>query len=92
MNKHFHNSRYYLVRAADYAKLGHTESLEPHATRLRAALGQEEEPEPEPNRLDAVRHEVVGLEGIVGERARTVVDDARATLSRSGSAGSVDDR
>ena len=92
MNKHFHDSRYYLVRAAEHAKLGLTESLEPRATRLRAALGREEEPEPEPNRLDAVRHEVAGLERSVGERARTAVDGARATLSRSGSTGSVDDR
>ena len=83
MNKHFHDSRYYLVRAAEHAKLGLTESLEPYATRLRAALGREDDPEPEPNRLDAVRDEVAGLERNVSERARTAVDGARATLSRS---------
>ncbi|WP_324618169.1 DUF7553 family protein [Haloterrigena salifodinae] len=48
LNKHFHDSRYYLARSAEHAKLGLGETLTPYATRLRAAVGRDEDPETEP--------------------------------------------
>ncbi|NUB92590.1 hypothetical protein HT576_16395 [Haloterrigena sp. SYSU A121-1] len=92
MNKHFDDSRYYLTRAAEHAKLGLGETLAPHATRVRELLGRDAEPEPEPTRLEAVRAELAGLERTAERRARGAVGSARATLSRSGSAESAGDR
>ena len=92
MNKHFEDSLYYLTRAAAHAKLGVTETLDPYATRLRAAVGREEDTEPEPNRLEAVREELADLERTAEARARGAVGSARATLSRSGSEASVADQ
>ncbi|QSW99256.1 DUF7553 family protein [Haloterrigena alkaliphila] len=80
MNKHFHDSRYYLARAADHAKLGLTETLEPAVSRVRG-LGRDDEPEPEPTRLESVRGRLSGLERAVSGR----VGSARAVVSRDGS-------
>ncbi|WP_339103199.1 hypothetical protein [Haloterrigena salinisoli] len=81
MNKHFHDSRYYLSRAAEHAKLGLGETLEPSATRLRAAVGRDPEPEPEPTPLEAVREELLDLERKAEAQAREAAGSARATLS-----------
>ena len=53
MSKHFEDARYYLGRAAEHAKAGIKEELEPVEARVKELVGQEdEEPEPEPSRLD----------------------------------------
>ncbi|NUC71493.1 hypothetical protein HTZ84_04065 [Haloterrigena sp. SYSU A558-1] len=91
MNKHFDDSRYYLARAAEHAKLGLTETLAPYATRLRAAVGRDE-PEPDPSRLEAVRDELLALERRAEGQARDAVGSARATLSRPGADESADGR
>ncbi|WP_440764552.1 DUF7553 family protein [Natronorubrum sp. DTA7] len=92
MNKHFDDSRYYLSRAGEHAKLGLSEAVEPYAARVRDLIGRESEPEPEPSRLEAVRDGVVGLERNAAGQAREVVGSARATLSRSDAADPADDR
>ncbi|MGQ3413418.1 DUF7553 family protein [Natrinema sp. LN54] len=79
MNKHFDDSRYYLSRAAEHARLGLTESLEPLADRVRTYLGRDPEPEPESGRFDGVREDVTALE-------------TRATARARGALGSVRDR
>ncbi|ADB61197.1 hypothetical protein Htur_2317 [Haloterrigena turkmenica DSM 5511] len=90
MNKHFHDSRYYLARSAEHAKLGLGETLTPYATRLRAAVGRDEEPEEEPTRLEAVREELLDLERKAEAQAREAAGSARATLSRPGADEPVD--
>ena len=92
MNKHFDDSRYYLSRAGEHAKLGLSEAAEPYTTRLRELVGRDSEPEPEPTRLEAVRDGVVDLERNAAGQARAVVGNARATLSRSDVADPDDDR
>ncbi|RQG91561.1 hypothetical protein EA462_06280 [Natrarchaeobius halalkaliphilus] len=71
MNKHFHDSLYYLKRAGEHAKLGVESQLEPAIKRVRERLGNE--PEPEQSRLEAVRSEVAGLE----ERTRGTIGGLR---------------
>nr|WP_126662503.1 hypothetical protein [Haloterrigena salifodinae] len=92
MNKHFHDSRYYLARSAEHAKLGLGETLTPYATRLRAAVGRDEEPEAEPTRLEAVREELLDLERKAEAQAREATGSARGALSRSGADESADGR
>ncbi|WP_436344230.1 DUF7553 family protein [Natronorubrum sp. FCH18a] len=92
MNKHFDDSRYYLSRAGEHAKLGLSEAVEPYAVRLRELVGRESEPEPEPTRLEAVRDGVVNLERNAAGQAREVVGSARATLSRTGADEPAGDR
>ena len=83
MNKHFDDSRYYLARALEHAKLGLAETLEPHATRVRRLSGREPEPEPELTRLEAVRESV-------GGRARETLGDARQRLGVARADGAAD--
>jgi hypothetical protein len=51
MSKHFEDARYYLGRAAEHAKAGVKEELEPVEERVKGLVGIEEA-EPEPSRLD----------------------------------------
>ena len=90
MNKHFDDSRYYLARAAEHAKLGLSETLEPALTRVRELVGRDQEPEPEPTRLEAVREELLDLERKAEAQAREAAESARTTLSRPGADESVD--
>ena len=80
MNKHFHDSLYYLKRAGEHAKRGLESELEPIASRGRKLAGRESEPEPEPEprRLETVRHELHDLKRRAETRGRTV----RRTLER----------
>ncbi|WP_137288310.1 DUF7553 family protein [Natronorubrum halophilum] len=81
MNKHFHDSRYYLKRAGEHAKLGVTETLEPYATRLRTLVGREPESESESGRLHSVREDLTTLEQKATDRVHGVTGSARETLS-----------
>ena len=78
MNKHFHDSLYYLKRASEHAKRGLESELEPLASRGRKLIGRESEPEPEPRRLEGVRKELHDLKRRAETRGRTV----RRTLER----------
>ncbi|ELY48127.1 DUF7553 family protein [Natronorubrum sulfidifaciens] len=86
MNNHFHDSLYYLTRAAEHAKQGLLETLEPYTAAVRRRLGRE--PAPEPTRFDTVRTGVSSGE----RRVRGAVGRTRATLSRARSSERVDDR
>lgn len=88
MSKHFHDSRYYLRRAAAHARLGATEHLERLADRIRARLGREREPEP--GRVDRVREDVTDLERRAELRVREAVRSARARVGRGRSSESPD--
>lgn len=92
MNKHFDDSRYYLSRAAEHARLGLTESLEPLATRVRTLLGRETEPEPESGRFDGVRQDVTALEGRAETRARGALGSVRDRVGRARSLEADGDR
>ncbi|WP_083902811.1 DUF7553 family protein [Natrinema versiforme] len=80
--KHFDDSRYYLSRAAEHARLGRTESLEPLADRVRTLLGQETDPEPESGRFDGVRQDVSALERRAETRARGALGYVRSRVAR----------
>ncbi|GAB3674328.1 DUF7553 family protein [Halopiger thermotolerans] len=81
MNKHFHDSRYYLARAAEHARLGVAETLAPVTDRVRRRFGpSESEPEPD-TRLETVRDEVAGLERAVEGRTREAIGAARARVA-----------
>ncbi len=77
MNNHFHDSRYYLARAAEHARLGILETLGPRVDRVRTRLGLEVEEEAEPTRLEGVRDDVVGLERRAAMRVRGAVGGVR---------------
>ncbi|PCR89980.1 DUF7553 family protein [Natrinema ejinorense] len=88
MNKHFDDSRYYLTRAADHARLGVSESLAAPVARVRVLLGRESEPEP--GRVDGVLAAVTALETRAETRTRRTVGSLRDRVGRSSE--SDDDR
>ena len=75
MSKHFHDSLYYLSRAAHHATLGVRDFLEPHLERIRTRIGRE--PEPEPTRLESVREGAASFERTAEARARAAISRAR---------------
>jgi len=79
MSKHFEDARYYLGRAAEHAKAGVKEELEPVEARVKELVGGEEE-EPEPSRLDRIQADLKGLEERAEGEAREAVAAARARL------------
>jgi gas vesicle protein len=79
MNKHFEDTRYYLKRAAETAKRGVTEEIEPVRERVREVTGQEEE-EVEPSRVDELRNELEELEEKAEGEAKSAIGDAREKL------------
>lgn len=92
MNKHFDDSRYYLKRAGEHAKLGVTETVKPYTTRLRELIGRDSESDPEPDRLDAVRNELTSLEQKAVGRVHGVTGNARSAVFGGRSSGTVDDQ
>ncbi|AGB31489.1 hypothetical protein Natpe_1591 [Natrinema pellirubrum DSM 15624] len=91
MNNHFHDSRYYLARAAEHARLGVAETLGPHVDRVRSRLGLAVEDEPEPSRLEAVQADALGLERRAAHRVRGVAGDVRGRVG-GGRSSDADDR
>jgi hypothetical protein len=79
MSKHFEDARYYLGRAAEHAKAGVKEELEPVEARVKEFVGAEEE-EPEPSRLDRIQADLKGLEERAEGEAREAVASARARV------------
>ncbi|QLK26374.1 hypothetical protein HYG81_01780 [Natrinema zhouii] len=88
MNKHFHDSLYYLRRAAEHARLGVTEQTTQYTDQVRSVLGREHEPEP--GRVDRVREDVTALERRAETKLFGAVDSARDRVGRSNA--SADDR
>ncbi|SNR54460.1 DUF7553 family protein [Halorubrum vacuolatum] len=77
MSKHFEDAKYYLGRAAEHAKAGVKEELEPLETRVRDLIGQEEEEEPESSRLEKLQADLKALEERAEGEAREAVAAAR---------------
>ncbi|QZY00243.1 DUF7553 family protein [Halobaculum rubrum] len=84
MSKHFEDARYYLGRAADHAKEGVKEELEPVEERVREIVGREREPEP--SRLDRLEADLTDLSRKAEGEAKEAVQQARETVDeyRSG--------
>lgn len=76
MSKHFEDARYYLGRAAEHAKEGVKEELEPLQERVKALVGADEE-EPEPSRLEKLQADLAELEEKAEGEAREAVESAR---------------
>jgi len=76
MSKHFHDSLYYLRRAATHARLGVAEYRARLTNRVRVRLGRE--PDHDPSRVDRVRE----LEHRAETRVRKTVRDARDRVTR----------
>ncbi|ELZ49599.1 hypothetical protein C464_03956 [Halorubrum coriense DSM 10284] len=82
MSKHFEDARYYLGRAAEHAKAGVVEELEPVEARVKELVGREdEEPEPEPSRLDKLQADLKRLEERAEGEAREAVASARKRVA-----------
>lgn len=79
MNKHFEDARYYLKRAGETAKKGVEEELEPVQERF-AELTGDEEPEPEPNRLENIRAELKEVQENAEGEAKEAIGDARKKI------------
>ncbi|MFA9417501.1 hypothetical protein [Natrinema sp. HArc-T2] len=80
MDKHFHDSLYYLRRAATHARLGATEYRTRPTKWIRAQLGRE--PDPEPSHVDGIRENVHVLEHRAETRIRKTVRDVRDRVNR----------
>lgn len=81
MSKHFADARYYLGRAAEHAKAGVKEELEPVETRVKALVGADEDDEPEPSRLDRLQADLKSLEERAEGEAREAVASARQRVT-----------
>ena len=81
MSKHFEDARYYLGRAAEHAKAGVKEELEPLEDRIKALVGADEAEEPEPSRLDRIQADLRDLEERAEGEAREAVASARKRVS-----------
>ena len=80
MNKHYHDSAYYLKRAGEHAVRGLRETVQPVFDRVRSLAGRE--PEPEVGRVDAVLENVREIEYRARDEAHEVAADARTKLDQ----------
>jgi len=82
MNKHFEDTKYYLKRAAKTAKRGVEEEIEPLQERVQELVGEEEEPEPEPGRIEQLREDLSDLQERAEGEAKEAIGEARKRLDR----------
>ncbi|WP_435145064.1 DUF7553 family protein [Halobaculum sp. P14] len=75
MSKHFEDARYYLGRAADHAKEGVKEEVQPIEERVRELVGKEKEPEPD--RLEKLQADLKELSERAEGETKEAVQDAR---------------
>ena len=80
MIKHFHDSLYYLRRAATHARLGTAEYRARLMDWVRTRLGWV--PDHEPSRVDRVREDMRALEHRAETRVRKTVRGARDRVKR----------
>ncbi|MFW5900257.1 MAG: DUF7553 family protein [Halorubrum sp.] len=80
MSKHFEDARYYLGRAAEHAKAGVKEELEPVEARVKELVGADGDEEPEPSRLDRIQTDLKAIEERAEGEAREAVASARARV------------
>ena len=84
MSKHFEDARYYLGRAAEHAKAGVVEELEPVEARVKQLVGRgDEEPEPDPSRLDRLQADLKRLQERAEGEAREAIETARERFGRA---------
>lgn len=81
MSKHFEDTRYYLGRAAEHAKAGVKEELEPLEARVKSLVGADEEEQPDPSRLDRIQADLKELEERAEGEAREAVASARSRVA-----------
>jgi hypothetical protein len=79
MNKHFEDTQYYLKRAAEHAKAGVEEELEPVIDRVNEIRG--EEPEPELTRVEKIQSDLRDLEQRAEGEARERISEAREKVA-----------
>jgi gas vesicle protein len=83
MNKHFEDTKYYLKRAAETAKRGVEEEIEPLQERVQDLVGDEpEESEPEPGRIEQLREDLSELQERAEGEAKEAIGEARERLDR----------
>jgi len=83
MNKHFEDTKYYLKRAAETAKRGVEEEIEPLQERVQDLVGEEEaESEPEPGRVEQLREDLTELQERAEGEAKEAIGEARERLDR----------
>jgi len=82
MNRHFEDTKYYLKRAAETAKQGVEEEIEPLQERVQGLVGDEEEPEPEPGRVEQLRADLTELQERAEGDAKEAIGEARDRLDR----------
>jgi hypothetical protein len=80
MNKHFEDAQYYVGRAAETAKAGVKEELEPVQQRIKTLVGEEDEPGP--GRLEKVQQDLKEIEQKAEGEARRAVTSARGRIER----------
>jgi DNA-directed RNA polymerase subunit F len=80
MSKHFEDARYYLGRAAEHAKAGIEEELEPVRERVSALIGEDAPDEPEPSRLERLQADVADLESRTEGEVRSALASARERI------------
>ena len=80
MNKHFEDTRYYLKRAAETAKAGVEEEIDPLEQKVRGWAGLEEDEEVEAGGLDSMIEELRTLEAKAEGEAREAIGTARERL------------
>jgi len=78
MNKHFKDTRYYLKRAAEAAKQGIEEELEPLQKRVQDVVGEEEE---DVSRVEKIREELGDVEERAEGEAKGAIASAREKLA-----------
>lgn len=79
MNKHFEDARYYLKRAAETAKRGVKEELEPLRQRIERVAGTESE-ETDESRVEKLRDDLRELENRAEGEAKDAIYEARGKL------------
>lgn len=79
MNKYFEDTKYYLSRAAETAKRGVAEEIDPVRERVQELTGEEEE-EVETGRVDELRADLEDLEERAEGEAKAAISDAREKL------------
>ncbi|MEF8806673.1 DUF7553 family protein [Natronomonas sp.] len=79
MNNHFEDARHHLKRAAETAKAGVSEELEPLREKAQDLMNREED-EPEPGRFEELKQELKELQEKAEGETREAIQDAREKL------------